>query len=168
MELSLNDTINAQINTELWSSYLFLSMSISAESKGYKGIANWFFAQHKKEAADAKKLIDYMNAIDSKIYLYPIEAVPCERDSLLDMFAHKLDHDQKISRLLHVTTSMAEDIDDSLSIEFLTKFAQEQQQVAATSRELYEAFEAAGCDSEAIGLLDKRLGECKLLNFPLL
>ena len=98
MELSLNDTINAQINTELWSSYLFLSMSINAESKGYKGIANWFFAQHQKEPADAKKLIDHMTAIDSKIYLYPIEAVPCEWDSLLDMFAHKLDHDQKISR----------------------------------------------------------------------
>ena len=135
-------------------------MSINAESKGYKGIANWFFAQHQKESADAKKLIDHMNAIESKIYLYPIEDVPCECDSLLDMFAHKLDHEQKISRLLHVTTSMGEDIYDSASIEFLTKFACEQQRVAATSRELYEACEAAGCDSEAISLLDKRLGEC--------
>ena len=163
MELSLNDTINAQINTELWSSYLFLSMSVNADSKGLKGVADWFYAQHQKESADAKKLIDHMNSIGSKVYLYPIEAVPCEWESLLDMFAHKLDHDEKISRLLHVTTSMAEDIDDSASIEFLTTFAQEQKRVAATSKELYDAFEAAGCDIETISLLDKKLGECKCL-----
>ena len=36
----LQDAINAQINAELWSAYLYLAMSMDAEAKGYKGVAN--------------------------------------------------------------------------------------------------------------------------------
>ena len=36
----LHDAMNAQINAELWSAYLYLSMALDAENKGYKGIAN--------------------------------------------------------------------------------------------------------------------------------
>ena len=161
MELSLNETINAQINTELWSAYLFLSMSVNADAKGLKGVANWFYAQHQKELSDVKKLIDHMNSINSKVYLYPIETVPCEWDSLLDMFVHKLEHDKKILRLLQVVTSMAKDNGDSASVEFLTKFAQEQGQTTAISKELVVAFEAVASDCEALNMLDNKLGECK-------
>ena len=37
--------MNAQINAELWSAYLYLSMSMDAEAKGLKGVANWFYVQ---------------------------------------------------------------------------------------------------------------------------
>ena len=33
----LHAAINEQINAELWSAYLYLSMSMDAETKGYKG-----------------------------------------------------------------------------------------------------------------------------------
>ena len=39
----LHNAINAQINAELWSAYLYLAMSLDAEAKGYKGFANWFY-----------------------------------------------------------------------------------------------------------------------------
>ena len=41
----LHDALNEQINAELWSAYLYLSMSMDAEAKGLKGVANWFFVQ---------------------------------------------------------------------------------------------------------------------------
>ena len=71
MKLNISDTLNAQINSELWSSYLFLSMSVNASSKGLKGVAHWFYVQSQKENSDAKKLMDYLNSIGSKVYLYP-------------------------------------------------------------------------------------------------
>ena len=64
MKLSLNDAINAQINIELWSAYLFLSMSVNSSSKGLKGVAHWFYKQHQKELSDANKLIDYLKSIN--------------------------------------------------------------------------------------------------------
>ena len=45
----LHDALNEQINAELWSAYLYLSMSMDAEAKGLKGVANWFFVQFQEE-----------------------------------------------------------------------------------------------------------------------
>ena len=45
----LQDALNAQINAEMWSAYLYLSMSVEAESKGLKGFGNWFFIQFREE-----------------------------------------------------------------------------------------------------------------------
>ena len=47
----LHEAINAQINAELWSAYLYLSMSMDAEAKGLKGVANWYHVQYLEEQA---------------------------------------------------------------------------------------------------------------------
>ncbi len=36
----IQDAINAQINAELWSAYLYLAMGMHFESEGRAGIAN--------------------------------------------------------------------------------------------------------------------------------
>jgi ferritin len=50
----LQDALNAQINAEMWSAYLYLSMSVEAESKGLKGFGNWFFIQFREEQDHAR------------------------------------------------------------------------------------------------------------------
>lgn len=160
MELNLNDTINAQINTELWSAYLFLSMSVNASSKGLKGVSKWFYTQHQKELTDAKILIDYLNSTNKKVYLYPIEGVPTEWESPLNMFKHKLEHEQKISKLIHTIATMAEETKDYVSLEILTKLAKEQIKAESTSKELITAFEAVENNKYALYMLDKELGKC--------
>ena len=57
---NLHDAINAQINAELWSAYLYLAMSLDAESKGYKGVANWFYIQFQEEQAHARIFMNYL------------------------------------------------------------------------------------------------------------
>ena len=44
----MQEAINAQINAELWSAYLYLSMSMDAADKGFKGSAHWFVHQFKE------------------------------------------------------------------------------------------------------------------------
>ena len=51
----LHAAINEQINAELWSAYLYLSMSMDAEAKGYKGVATWFYVQWLEEQDHAVK-----------------------------------------------------------------------------------------------------------------
>ena len=53
----LHNAINAQVNAELWSAYLYLAMSLDAEAKGYKGVANWFYIQFQEEQAHDYKLL---------------------------------------------------------------------------------------------------------------
>ena len=49
MSARFEQAVNNQINAELWSAYLYLSMSMDQEAKGNKGIANWFFVQFREE-----------------------------------------------------------------------------------------------------------------------
>ena len=157
MELSINDTINAQINTELWSAYLFLSMSANASSKGFKGVAHWFYIQHQKEMSDAKKLIDYLNSIDSKFYLYPIEGVPIEWNTPQEMFEHKLKHDQKISKLIHANSIISKEKQDYVLLDFLTQFAKDQLKEENISKEIIKAFHAAENNKYALSRLTELL-----------
>ncbi len=54
----IEDAINEQINAELWSAYLYLSMSLNFEHMGRSGIANWYRIQFQEEQAHALALID--------------------------------------------------------------------------------------------------------------
>lgn len=63
----LHDALNEQINAELWSAYLYLSMSMDAEAKGLKGVANWFFVQFQEEQDHARILMNYINSRDAKV-----------------------------------------------------------------------------------------------------
>ena len=56
----LHNAINEQINAELWSAYLYLSMSLDAEAKGHKGVANWFFIQFKEEQDHDRIFMNYL------------------------------------------------------------------------------------------------------------
>ena len=44
----IQDALNEQINAELWSAYLYLSMGMHFEAEGHKGFANWFKIQFKE------------------------------------------------------------------------------------------------------------------------
>ena len=72
----LHDAINAQINAEFWSAYLYLSMSMDAENKGLKGVANWFSIQFQEEQDHARILINYLLSRDAEVKLAPIAEVP--------------------------------------------------------------------------------------------
>ena len=58
----MQEAINAQINAELWSAYLYLSMSMDAADKGFKGSAHWFVHQFKEEQGHAEKLAGYLQS----------------------------------------------------------------------------------------------------------
>ena len=70
----VHEAINAQINAEMWSAYLYLAMSMDAEAKGYKGVANWFFIQYREELDHAHIFMNYLNSRDAKVELRSIEA----------------------------------------------------------------------------------------------
>ena len=109
LSTKLHQAINAQVNAELWSAYLYLAMSLDAEAKGYKGVANWLFVQFKEEQDHARIFMNYLNSRDAKVELLPIEAVPSTWDSVLDMFKQTLEHDKKVTALIHNLAVIAND-----------------------------------------------------------
>ena len=119
LSTKLHAAINDQINAELWSAYLYLSMSLDAEAKGLKGVANWFYVQWLEEQDHARILMNYLNSRDAKVELKPIEAVQTEWGSVLEMFQKTLEHEKVVTSLINNLAAIAAEDRDFASSNML-------------------------------------------------
>ena len=153
----LHEAINAQINAELWSAYLYLAMSMDAEAKGLKGVANWFHVQYLEEQDHARIFMNYLNSRDAKVTLLPIAEVPAEWDSVLSMYKQTLEHEKKVTALINNLAAIANDDRDFASINRLVWFIDEQGEEEENAREMIAAVEAVEGNKYGMYMLDKEL-----------
>ena len=153
----LHDAINAQINAELWSAYLYLAMSLDAETKGYKGVANWFYVQFQEEQDHARIFMNYLNSVDAKVTLLPIDEVPATWDSVLAMFKQTLEHEKKVTSLINNLAAIANEDRDFASINRLVWFIDEQVEEEENARDMITAVEAVEDNKYGMYMLDKEL-----------
>ena len=153
----LHEAINAQINAELWSAYLYLSMSMDAEAKGLKGVANWFYVQFQEEQDHARIFMNYLNSVDAKVTLLPIAEVPAKWDTVLDMFKQTLEHEKKVTSLINNLAYIANEDHDFSSINRLVWFIDEQVEEEESARDMITAMEAVEGNKYGMYMLDKEL-----------
>jgi ferritin len=154
---NLHQAINAQINAELWSAYLYLSMSMDAEAKGLKGVANWFHVQYLEEQDHARIFMNYLNSRDAKVVLQPIAEVPTAWNSVLEMFEQTLAHEKKVTALINNLAFIANEDRDFASINRLVWFIDEQVEEEESAREMIAAVEAVEGNKYGMYMLDKEL-----------
>ena len=70
----IEEALNAQINAELWSAYLYLSMAAYAHANGNPGMGNWFEVQFHEEQDHAKIMFNYIIQRGGRVELKPIDA----------------------------------------------------------------------------------------------
>lgn len=153
----LHEAINKQINAELWSAYLYLSMAMDAHAKGHPGIANWFQVQFSEEQDHARIFMNYLNSQDAKVELMPIEGVPTEWESIGAMFRQTLEHEKKVTSLIHSVTAIAHKDNDFASINRMMWFVNEQVEEEETVRGMLDAVEAVEGNKYGMYMLDKEL-----------
>ena len=153
----LHDAINAQINAELWSAYLYLAMSLDAETKGYKGVANWFHVQFQEEQDHARIFMNYLNSVDAKVTLLPIDEVPATWDNVLAMFKQTLEHEKKVTSLINNLAAIANEDRDFASINRLVWFIDEQVEEEENARDMITAVEAVEDNKYGMYMFDKEL-----------
>lgn len=157
MSRNLYKAINDQINAELWSAYLYLSMSMDCEAKGYKGIANWFYVQFQEEQAHARIFMNYLNSRGEKVVLLPIAEVKTEWDAVLDMFKDTLNHEQKVTSMINNIAAIAEQDRDYATVNRIAWFIDEQVEEEESAREMISTFEAVEGNKYGMYMLDKEL-----------
>ena len=153
----LHTAINEQINAELWSAYLYLSMSLDAETKGLKGVANWFYVQWLEEQDHARILMNYLNSRDAKVVLKPIAEVRTEWNSVLEMFQETLKHEKVVTGLINNLAAIAHEDRDFASSNMLVWFIDEQIEEEESAREMIFASESVESDKYGMYQLDKEL-----------
>ena len=159
MEIDICDTINGQVNSELWSSYLYLSMSTNAEAKGLKGFARWFYIQALEELADARIFINHMNSTHRKVFLYPIENVPNYWETVADIFDRALEHEKKITILLKGMANIADEQKDRETSNLLLWFIDKQTERIDNIKDILSKIIDCKGSQYALGLVDEELGQ---------
>lgn len=154
----VQDAINAQINAEFWSAYLYLSMAQQFNANGRSGIANWFYIQFQEEQAHAQILINYLNSRDGRVLLKPIDAVPTEWGSELEAFEAVLTHEQKVTGMINDLYFIAESERDYATRGRLDWFVSEQVEEEETARSIIDRLKLIGDNGLAMYTLDTELG----------
>ncbi|MCH5221897.1 MAG: ferritin [Muribaculaceae bacterium] len=161
----IQDAINAQINAEFWSAYLYLSMGMHFESEGCAGIANWFRVQFKEEQAHAEIFINYLLSRGGKVELKPIAEVPTKWKSPLDAFEATLAHEEKVTAMINSIYALAEAEHDYATRGKLDWFVAEQVEEEETAQGLIDRLKMIGKDGLALYMLDNELA-ARVYNVP--
>lgn len=154
---NLEDAFNAQINAELWSAYLYLSMAMNFEAAGRTGIANWFRIQFREEQDHAEIFINYVNSRGGRVVLAPIAEVPTEWACPVCAFRDTLEHEQKVTAMINNLYALAQKENDYASMDRLNWFISEQVEEEDTARTLIDKFELIGDNGMGLYMLDQEL-----------
>ena len=154
----IQDAFNKQINAELYSSYLYLSMAACFESANLPGFAQWMKVQAKEENEHAMKFFEYIVERGGDVKLEAIEKPPEKWDSPLTAFKDAYEHEQKVTRMIHDLVELAAQENDHASRVFLEWFVSEQVEEEANADEIRAKCEMIGNAPGGLLMLDQKLG----------
>jgi len=161
----MNDALNIQANRELYSSYLYLSMSYYFESIKMRGFAHWMRLQAGEELVHTMKMLDYVAGSGGRAKMLAVEAPKFTWDSPLQAFQHVWDHERVVTGLIKALVKVAEEELDGATEEFLQWFVLEQVEEEESSDNVLNKVKAAGADKSALEAADKLLGQ-RSFKFP--
>ena len=122
----IEQAFNGQLNAELYSAYLYLSMAAFFEAENLAGFANWMRVQTQEELFHAMKFYDYINERGGRVILRQIEAPPSKWDSPLAAFEAVAAHEHKVTGLINKLADLAMEEKDHAADSFLKWFVDEQ------------------------------------------
>ena len=153
----VEEAINAQINAELWSAYLYLSMAAWCHANGNPGMGKWFEVQFQEEQDHAKIFFNYVISRAGKVDLKPIEAVPTSWENILDVFESTLAHEQKVTSLINDIFALTLSENDYATQSMLKWFIDEQVEEEENAQTLIDQLRMIGDNGYGLYALDKEL-----------
>lgn len=159
LKKKMQKALNRQMNRELYSAYLYLSMSSYFESVSLKGFAKWMRAQAQEELMHAMKFYNYVIERGGRSIMEAIEAPPSEWKSPLGAFEHVYEHEQKVTGLINELVDLAVSEQDHATNSFLQWFVTEQVEEEASADEVVQKLKLAGGEGPGLFMLDSELGQ---------
>ena len=158
LKKKMEKALNAQVNAELFSAYLYLSMSSYFESRNLPGFANWMLVQAREEVSHGMKIYDYIVERGGRVTLAAIDGPKKEWKSPLDAFQDTLAHEQKVTGLINSLVDLAIAENDHATGSFLKWFVDEQVEEEANAGGLVEQMKLVGDAPGALFMMDRELG----------
>jgi ferritin len=153
----MEKALNGQVNAELYSSYLYLSMNAYFKSVNLDGFANWMYAQAQEELMHAMKIYDFINQRGGRTLLAAIEAPPDQWDSPLAVFEDTLKHEKKVTGLINSLVDIAMEERDHATQIFLQWFVTEQIEEEESVGNVLEQLKLLGDAKQGLFMMDREL-----------
>ena len=156
---AMQDAINDQINKELYSSYLYLSMAAYFENKNLPGFAKWMHVQEGEERGHAMKLYEFLVDRGGRVLLKPIAAPETDWKSSLELFKQVAAHEAAVTASIHALYELALKEKDYAAQVMLQWFITEQVEEEKNAAEIVQQLELVEARGTAVLMLDHQLGK---------
>ena len=155
----IHNAMNDQIQRELESAYIYLSMAAYFDSINLPGFAQWMKAQFQEEQAHALKFYDFVYDHGNQVILQALGQPPVEFQSPLDAFEKTLAHEQKITGHINDLYALAVEEKDYPSQILLQWFVGEQVEEEKSAGDIMDMLKRIGDSYHALIMLDRELGQ---------
>jgi ferritin len=152
----MTDALNGQINKELYSSYLYLSLSSYASQLGLKGTANWFMIQAQEEMTHAMRFYAYVTNHGAHAVLKAIAEPPAKFKNVVEMFEKTLEHEQFVTKSINDLATLARKESDHATEIMLQWFVTEQIEEEGNVHDILAQLKLAG-EGSGLFMIDREL-----------
>ncbi|HIJ65304.1 MAG TPA: ferritin [Candidatus Hydrogenedentes bacterium] len=159
LKKEIEKAFNEQINAELYSSYLYLSMAAYFESNNLAGFGNWMRVQAQEELVHAMKFFTFIHERGGKVVLDAIAKPPAKWSSPKNAFQEVYKHECKVSALIHKLVDLAIAEKDHAANAFLQWFVEEQIEEEASADAIVKKLELLDGAPGGMYMLDRELGQ---------
>ncbi|HWR28183.1 MAG TPA: ferritin [Candidatus Thermoplasmatota archaeon] len=157
----LENAINKQINAELWSAYLYLSMSAYFESINLGGFASWMRVQAQEEVSHAMKFYNHIIERRGRVLVSAIAATPTSWKSPLHAFDEAFKHEQKVTAMIENLANIAAAEKDYAATSMLKWFHDEQVEEELQTDTIVHKLKMTEKSTGGLFMLDRELGKRK-------
>ncbi len=132
----MNNALNKQIQEELSSAYIYLSMSTWLKQKSYNNLSSWFFTQYNEELSHAYKFMNYIVETGGFVKLSAIPEPKSDWISVKEVVEVAYKHEQYITNCIRDLVILAGELKDYNPQQLLQWFVTEQIEEEASTEEL--------------------------------
>lgn len=157
MNQKLLDEMNVQINKELYSAYLYLSMAAHFSQANLGGFSHWMKAQAKEELDHAMKFYEFLNELGERAELQALAQPDNKFGSPVKVFEQVLEHEIFVTTRIHLLYEMAVAEKDYPTQVFLQWFINEQVEEEKHATEILETLRLGGDSGSALIMMDRAL-----------
>ena len=159
MDNKMQKAINDQINFELYSSYIYLSMSSYLKSLNLNGFAHWMEIQVQEEVAHAMKLYNFLQERGGNVEFQGIPKPKSKWDSPLDAFQNAYEHEQIVTERINALVDMALQLKDHATNAHLQWFISEQVEEESNVLGILQQMKLAEGAPNGLFMLDRELAQ---------
>ncbi len=157
LSTKLNQAFNDQINFELFSAHLYLSMAAYCNGLDLPGFAHFFHIQYREEVDHAMKTFNFIGAMGGKVEITGFEDPKVDFQSLEGVFVDALAHEKIVTSRIYDLKTLALEEKNYAAANFLDWYVNEQVEEEDTFSKYVKRLKLMKDSPAALEMMDREL-----------